>query len=343
MEKLQPVIKQIFWVCTGFVIVMAVSGWWIAIGSLEEQISDGRGKLQQNETNSKSGKDTPNSIFTAGARAINEGHQRDFQNAERHLHSRQILYRTYPEKLADELPAFGSNIPETALRNEYRKVYEEHFAEQLQVLNPFIVQDNKGLIAVEVDEITHEDPERWRYVPPTATQIWNAQEDLWLLRSLFESIAAVNRKAGANRLGKAPVRHLMSLELRGGDRKKGRVAQEREEEGREPLTGQAAMMAGPGSGFGAMYAEERAALAGDDGDQWHSSGGLFFVGSFRQDLLTAEFGKTEAVQKGAVRPRRSRRRFRKRQQQPDDDEDEDDEDDADEKEIAYDCGKQNNT
>ncbi|MCH2213011.1 MAG: hypothetical protein MK110_17035 [Fuerstiella sp.] len=292
MEKLQPVLKQIFWICTGFVVVIAVSGWWIAIGSLGEQINKNKTTLVNNERDSKSGKDAPNGIFTAGATAINTRHRNEFLNAERDLHNRQIQHRTYPKKLAHELPSFGSPIPETALRNEYRKVYEEHFAEQLRVLDPFIVQDNRGLIDVTIPEITQENPEQWRYLAPTATEIWNAQEDLWLLRSLFQSIAAVNRGSGAERLGKSPIRHLMSLQLRGGSRDQSVAAEKKK----------SAASAVPQSmgiaDYAAMYAEEQAALDKEKAGgpkRTRSSGGRRFRGTFQTDLLNEEFGTTAPI------------------------------------------------
>ena len=181
MEKLRPVLKQIFWICTGLVVLLAVSGWLLATGSLLDQIKKDTAKLTTAQKDATSGEESPNSVYTNGAKLINQQHQKDFEDAEQELHDRQIKYRTYPQSIASELPrSFGAPIAETALRNQYSKLYNNHFVEQLRVLDPFIVQDNKGMIAVSVEGITHEDVGKWHYNPPTASEIWNAQEDLWL-------------------------------------------------------------------------------------------------------------------------------------------------------------------
>ncbi len=246
MEKLRPVLKQIFWICTGLVVLFAVSGWLLATGSLLEQIKKDKAKLLTAKNDAKSGEDAPNSVYTSEAKLINDKHQSEFERAELELHGRQIKYRTYPESIAAELPrSFGAPIGETALRRQYGKLYNLHFTQQLRVLDPFIVQDNKGMIAVSVEGITKEDVGKWHYNPPTASEIWNAQEDLWLLRSLFESIAKVNRESGAGRLAEAPVRQLLTLYLRGGDRVPAGT------------TGGAGGMRGGGGGaFGGSYDED---------------------------------------------------------------------------------------
>ena len=183
MEKLRPALKQIFWICTGFVVLLAVSGWWLATGGLLDQIKKDKSKLSTAVKDAASGEEAPNSVYISGAKLINQQHQHQLELAEQELHARQIKYRTYPESIATELPrSFGTPIAETALRNQYAKLYDDHFVEQLRVLDPFIVQDDKGMIAVSVEEITHEDVSKWHYNPPTASEIWNAQENI---RSLF--------------------------------------------------------------------------------------------------------------------------------------------------------------
>ena len=327
MEKLQPALKQIFWICTGFVVLLAVSGWWLAIGSLHEKINQDKSTLQTYTNDAEAGEDAPNSVWTAGAKQVNQKHQQSFDLAERDLHGSQIKYRTYPESLASELPrSFGAPIPETALRRQYAKLYNKHFVEQLRVLDPFIVQDNSGLIAVTVKDVTHVNVAKWKYKPPTASEIWTAQEDLWLVRSLFESISKVNDQAGAERLGKAPVRELSTLYLRGGSREKGNTSA-RGGTG-SPRFGSATPKANTptpaqpsGGSFLGMTADSQMAsqmMTGDRGDDDDDDGGLGFgsggrqsksrsvatagkpfEGSLRNDLLTEEFGPDTSPRRGA--------------------------------------------
>ena len=304
MEKLRPVLKQIFWISTGLVVLLAVSGWLLATGSLVDQIEKDKTKLDTAAKDAASGEEAPNSVYTSGAKLINQQHQHEFELAEQQLHERQIKYRTYPQSTNFDLLtsnsgariSFGDPIEETVLRNQYAKLYDSHFVEQLRVLDPFIVQDNKGMIAVSVEGITHEDVSKWYYNPPTSSEIWNAQEDLWLLRSLFESISKVNEDSGAERLAKSPVRQLLTLYLRGGSR----------------IAAGAAAGGGFGGGArGGFGARGFGARGGDEdfGDEDFGGGparggggvrggaagarskaGAAFAGSFTNDLVTEEFG-----------------------------------------------------
>src|SRR6478735_4680894 len=39
MEKLQPIIKQRFWILLGVVVIMSLTGWWLATSSLLQAIT----------------------------------------------------------------------------------------------------------------------------------------------------------------------------------------------------------------------------------------------------------------------------------------------------------------
>ena len=47
MKKLQPVLKQIFWIATAFVALLAFGGWWMAIGDLNKQIVTDKATLEK--------------------------------------------------------------------------------------------------------------------------------------------------------------------------------------------------------------------------------------------------------------------------------------------------------
>ncbi len=108
MDKLRPVLKQIFWICTGFVILLAVGGWWVAMGTLHEQIKKDFSILGTAETASMAGGNAPSKVWTSEAKALNLIHQEKFELAENELHSRQIKYRTYPKGIESEFQRLPS-------------------------------------------------------------------------------------------------------------------------------------------------------------------------------------------------------------------------------------------
>lgn len=267
----------------------------MAIGSLREQIEKDSATLKTAESDSKAGGNTASAAWTQAAQAVNDKHQADFDEAERELHRRQVGYRTYPDKIAGDFRGikFGSSVRESVLRGEFGRLYEDHFLEQLKVLRPFIERDNKGVIDVAVDQITHADVSQWPNQRPTSVELWKAQEDLWLLKSLFESIDTANE--GAERLGKAPVRQLLALRLRGGKRV--------QSGGAAAAPGGGNLFAGfpgraprPSFGGGGGFVDEEDEEDGGGGGGGRarrataSNPGSAFEGSPSGDLLTEEFG-----------------------------------------------------
>ncbi len=288
MEKLQPVLKQMFWIAAGGAVLLAVGGWWMAIGALSTQIEADRKTLEEKLAASKQGGDAPHEQWTRQAAEINKKYRQEFSEAEADLHRRQKRFREYPKgQGGEELKrkyAFLSPIDDRALRYQYGNVlYEQHLLDQLKVLDPFIVQENRGLVDVMLDGITKADASQWIERPPTSAEVWKSLEDLWLLRSLFESIARVNE--GADRIGNAPVRQLISLKLRGGD---SRFAPPEIGGSSSPTTGGLEK----GLGFGQAGAERMAGRRKKK-KKVHSAGphpGLAYKGEFEDSLLNEEFG-----------------------------------------------------
>ena len=217
MEKLQPVIKQMFWIVFGLAIILVTVGWWKASGDLSTQISARRSAVETAFGDAKkSVAAVPNSRWTEGAREINALHQDDYRRSARGLYARQLNARTFPKQIEDQLNSFEFNRPinNKALREQYAKLYPTYFQRQLAVIRPFKL--GEGVVDVTGASITQEDYYRWETQRPTSTEIWKAQEDIWLLRSIFDTIAAIND--GFDRIDQAPLRSLMTLKLRGGSR-----------------------------------------------------------------------------------------------------------------------------
>jgi hypothetical protein len=312
MEKLRPIIKQIFWIGTGFVVLLAVGGWWMAMGSLSESIKKDKATLEGRVKASKAGGDAPNDQWALRAGEVNQAYQAEFSKAELDLHRSQMSTRRFPSGPGGEELArisFFKPINDRPLRMQYKELYLDHFLEQIEILDPFIVEENRGLIDVNPAEIHHADMSLWNDREPTSSEIWSAQEDLWLLRSLFGSIARVN--AGSERLGTSPVRQLVSLQLRGGSTAN---AVGGAGGGGGAFGGSAGGAFGGSFGIGALSG----GMADDDGSyaagastgpaRAGSGGphpGLAYAGSFDTDLLSEEFGPPPSGTGGTARSSRS--------------------------------------
>ena len=279
MEKLQPVLKHIFWILFGLAAMLILIGWWMAKGALSTQIEARKAAVDKAFTDAQVNVSAiPNSNWTDGATKINETHQKAFDESALGLWKEQLDARTYPAAIRDEMSKlkYGSTIEQKRLRDQFAQVYRKYFMDQLRIIKPFI--DGEGLVDVSDAQITQENETRWATKRPTSQEIWNAQEDIWLLGSVFHSIAAVNE--GAERIDKAPLRSLLKLQLRGGDRN----ATPGSSGGGGGFGGMGDMGGGyesgmAGAGFGG------AGVGGGASQPWKQ-----FEGSQSGDLLTEEFG-----------------------------------------------------
>ena len=293
MEKLQPVIKQIFWICFGLALLLLLVGWWSANGDLATQIQTRKSAVDKDFTDAKQNVlAVPNPRWTDGATKKNDIHTAEFNESAKQLYEEQLAARVYPRQIRDELNKlkFNSEIKKKALRERFAQLYPSYFLQQIQVIKPF--QKGEGLVDIASLNITQENYQRWNTQRPTSQEIWFAQEDIWLLRSILDSIAAVN--GSADRIDKAPLRSLTMLKLRGGDRNA------------EP-GGSAGGMGGSGP-MGGMFGES----GGESGGGYGGFGGpggsggaatgvwQAFEGSLSSDLLTEEFGPDASAARGGI-------------------------------------------
>ena len=286
MEKLQPVLKQIFWICFGLAMLLLLIGWWMASSSLSTAIAERTSAVEQAYSSAKQNVSAvPNSDWTAGATAKNTVHEADFEKSARRLYQEQLDARVYPRSIRKELDKreFNSRIDEKSLRERFGQLYDSYFNEQLKVIKPFL--HGKGLVDVSQLQVTRVDSSVWSQRRPTSEEIWNSQEDIWLIRSLLDSIARVNR--GADRIDKASLRKLDLVQLRGGDRDA------------EPGGGGAGGLGGGLGGGGDEYENEGGggmlgAFGGGPGRSGGGAGGSgpwkAYEGSLSSDLLTEELG-----------------------------------------------------
>lgn len=296
MEKLQPVIRQIFWVLFGLGLILILWGWYSASSSLSASIETEKAKVETTKTGAKKNVlGLPNPDWTKKAENLNEKHQEAFDESARKLWEQQLAARVYPDLIRDKINQlrFRSKITNKPLRGIFRTLYNGYFQEQLDVIKPFKPETGLGLVDVANAQITRENPIKWKTRLPTSQEIWNTQEDIWLVRSILDAIAETN--GAADRIDKAPIRSLLQLQLRGGDPEA--------EVGGAAAGGMGGMDGGMDGapemgGFGGMgggMAGGGMGGAGAAGGAWAS-----FKGALTADLLTEEFGPAPGAAMGGM-------------------------------------------
>lgn len=286
MEKLAPIIKQKFWILLGVGIIMTFTGWWMATGTLAASVKDRTTKVKAAFDRIPSG-EIPNNDWSTKLAARNTEQDRAVRNTAAQLWDRQVSRMTWPEDVAN----FARNVPyrgeiPLAARENYRLAYGYDVRRVWESVHPYIQLEGTGLVVFGQNEKVLPQ-KKWGALAPTSADMWDAQEDLWLMESLLQAIVDVNGGPDAQR-SDASIHAIEKFDLFGGVP----AAQ------RKSTTG-AASAAGPGGGHGGSGGPHSggmsAPMSGPGG--FGGSDGVGGVGgqSRTQALAAADFDRKEEV------------------------------------------------
>lgn len=219
---MDKVLKYKFWILSGLVLPLALAGFFIATGGMqaatEERIAQLKGINPPNPMQ-------PNDTFTVVARKQADLQERANAEQLNRLDKIQRAWMTWPKAIEVGL----ERKPDTkeivyradTLKVDYRIKYPDEYERQMQGLwlkfNPVIPSGlpftSRNLVFVDRTVVpTHP------FIPgrtPTTQQIWDAQEDFWILSMLAEAINKTNAVAQYNVTDSA-IREIFYLELFGG-------------------------------------------------------------------------------------------------------------------------------
>ena len=287
MDKLQPLIKHRYWICFALSVVFVVVGWWMASGAIAIEIEDRMKKVDESFTKATQGATKPNKTWVDAAKKENEADTLSYDRASKQLLQRQKNARKWPDALVNSMKgiSYRQDLKDTTTRARWASIYRDQIEQLLQIVKPF--KEGEGLVLVDSGKISHKPFNSWRTSRPSSTEIWNCQEDIWLLESLLKSIARVNE--GATRLTESQVRQIFRLHLRGGDRDAAASSSAGGGMGDMAAMGMGAMgMSMAGGAEGGAFMPEGGGMGGSGGAA--SYPGKEFEGAAGADILTEEFG-----------------------------------------------------
>ena len=99
MERLEPIMKQKFWILLGVGILMTITGWWMATGSLAATIATRTKTVEEAFGKIPSG-EIPNNDWTAKLAARNTEQDRAVIYTKALLWERQRSRMVWPEAVA---------------------------------------------------------------------------------------------------------------------------------------------------------------------------------------------------------------------------------------------------
>ena len=212
MERLEPVLKQKFWILLGIGILMTIVGWWMATGTMAATIITRRAEIEAAEKKVPSG-EIPNSVWSDGLATVNGQQDLAVKSASRILWERQRVRMTWPETVAEfvwkngyrgEIDLSGRVNYRTDYDNDWRRVWES--------VQPFNRINGSGIVDFSPAKLPRQS---WGNLAPSSDEMWDAQEDLWLQEGILQLIAEVNGGATSTRLD-ACIHQIERLTLHGG-------------------------------------------------------------------------------------------------------------------------------
>lgn len=218
MDRLEPVLKQKFWILLGLGLILTMSGWYMATSALAKQISDRTSSIESSfkTVQGSSSGEIPNESWAKRLGAINSEQTNSIQGTKLSMWKRQRERMTWPDGITD--PGYRQKFANPQ-RELFRDSYEDEVRRVWKTVNPFNKNDGSGIVEyplINVFILLKQKP--WDVAPPDSDTMWNVREDLWLLESLFQTITAMNGGMDVAR-GDACIHQIDRLELRGGGEK----------------------------------------------------------------------------------------------------------------------------
>lgn len=216
MDKLEPILKQKFWILLGLVAPLSIFGYYSANGALKEATEKRIGELDGISTPSGS---EANERWAEGLKVINDEYEKEVNAQIVRVWDEQKQRMVWPARMVHM-------VPET-YRGEftadgYGPIYSAEYGEQIRRLHASVepvTMDTLGRITGNGKVLFNEEQiPRQRFtglLSVPSEMIWDAQEDIWFLQLLLDAVRNVN--APYENAARSAVRAIKKIELWGGN------------------------------------------------------------------------------------------------------------------------------
>lgn len=287
MDKLNPILAQKFWILSGLCLFLPLFGWWWDSAAMSKEITDRTDKIKKAFDGVPG--PGPNKQWSDQVELKNKEEELKVTKTGDQLWEALIPYMTWPERMTDVVAKAGyRGVIDPTTRGEYRDLYEKEIVDLPKIVTPFNPLDSKGMVQLPDGLILGENLGMLE-VAPSDKVTWDAQEDIWLYKTLLEAVQRTNERAGADSLLNAVIKQIDVLMLRGGSPKT--------PGGSGSATASAApAMAGPSPGGHMALPPGPGNMAGGDSARGGAGGSGGMSASFDP---AEEFGSDEDTSGGA--------------------------------------------
>lgn len=215
MERLEPVLKQKFWILLGVTLIMAIVGWWMSTSALAKTIAERQSAIEAAFKKVPDGA-VPNENWVKELNALNGNQETAIAVAKSASWKQQ---RDKMMQWPDGIHPSGYWAKfSTVQRDQIRRAYEGEVRRVWKSVDPFDPEDidGTGVVFYQQKRLYDVVPKPWLTgFKIEDERLWQIKEDLWLLERLFQTIVSVNGGMGVTQ-NEAVVHAIDRLELRGG-------------------------------------------------------------------------------------------------------------------------------
>lgn len=217
MDKLEPILKHHFWILLVPLLSMNLWGYFSANGALKAATSTRQTTLDGVKSKVPAGTNDPNEQYAAELGKQNEDLEKFVQEELQQLWARQQARMTWPQAVAADIPkGYRSDIADNLVRFAYQNVYYQDVIKPLHdSVEPMTMSKDLTYVP-KVDFPIHLIPQmKVGNFTITSTQMWDAQEDVWVTQLILDAIRQMNKDADST--SSAVIRRVISYRLLGGD------------------------------------------------------------------------------------------------------------------------------
>ena len=228
MDKLQPIIKHHFWIVFLIALALPPVAWWMTTGELAAEISDRTSSLDSTFSGIANGQNAANEDWASGVNDLIAIRTEANRLALDRLWKAQTDLMVWPPNVAKwmDVCPYRGEIDDVRIKQILPDIYRGDYelAVRRVWLIPEPIDDGKTRVDPDLKQkvvfpyqsLPRIDAAKWSALPPTWQEIWNTQEDLWLLSEVLSAVRRTNDSTSS--ITDSYVKQILQVELFGGQR-----------------------------------------------------------------------------------------------------------------------------
>ncbi len=217
MDKLEPLLKNRFWILLVPLLGMNLWGYFSANGALKAATKSRVETLDKVKSGIPAGSTDPNEVYTTELKNRNELLEKYVNQELLDLWKHQQTRMVWPPRVASDIPKiYLSEIKSNKVRYTYQTDYPDVVRKLHESVEPFVA-NKRGITWTPKVDFPVELIPRMKIGTLTidSKQMWQAQEDIWVTQFILDAIRQMNKDADS--VNSAVIRRVLAYQLLGGD------------------------------------------------------------------------------------------------------------------------------